>query len=219
MDKQTPQLLLSNIWKSARPISLWILAIAAVSMLLFLYFSCNQQRNDLETANMKLLDQNEQTRALRADFEALKQQISEQKSLLISQKNQVDKTTQELSTTNDDLRTTREETSSLKKVMNDWQKDYVTTLLKVEEKTDGARNSITDLNKQYDDINEQLNSLKAQANTQDVPGLREEVKNLKYVLDQMLSALPAGAPTTQSIQRQIHPAVIQQPGISGTFTN
>lgn len=158
---------------------------------------------------MKLLDQNEQTRALRADIETLKRQLNEQSSLLTSQKELTDKTTHILSTTNDALKTTREETDALKKTMNGWQKDYVTTLLKVEEKTDAARNQIPDLNKQCDDINEQLNNFKAQITAQDVPGLREDVKNLKYALDQMLSALPTGDPTTQAIQRKMHPSVVQ----------
>jgi len=201
--------MLLSIRRRSLTAALLILPATAAAMLLYICYSYHQQRNDLKIINTRLLDQNEQARALRADIETLKQQLDDQKSRLTSHKEQTEKIEGAVAETNNELKMSRKEINSLKTAMNDWQKDYVTTLLKVEEKTDAAKDQISDLNKQYDNINEQMNSLEAQAAIDDVSGLRKEIDNLKYILSQIQGFLPAGAPSTQPFQQQAHPALAQ----------
>ncbi|MBF0618946.1 MAG: hypothetical protein HQL19_02135 [Candidatus Omnitrophica bacterium] len=87
----------------------------------------------------------------------------------------------------------------------DWQKDYVATLLKLEEKLTASAESIVFLTAR-------IKRLDGDLSFQNMESLRNQVKFLKHALDQIMHALPAEDPAAQSIQRDFNPYIFSNSG-------
>ncbi len=180
-----------------------ILAASAIALGLYLFSNYNQQNLDLQTAIKKLSDQTAAIASLQADMANLKEEFATQKTSLAAQKEQVHQAANDILKIKTDTANTRADIESIKNSIKDWQKDFITALLNIEKKSDDANDAVKSLN-------DQTQNLKAQLSIQNIPGLQEEVKSLKYHLNQLISTLPASDPLKQSLQNQQHPSVFKK---------
>ncbi|MBF0595247.1 MAG: hypothetical protein HQL22_09790 [Candidatus Omnitrophica bacterium] len=178
------------------------LATAALALGVCLLFLFIRKNDDLDAAMKRLSVQNNaRISALQAGIDALKQDGLEQKAALAGDKQRTDDMAREIVGINSDLLATHQDVFSVKQEMKDWQKEYVSALVKVES---NVRQSVDRIH----ELDEELRQFQEQT-ARNTDELKQGLQSLKFVLDQAVSTLPASDPATQSMQRRLHPDLIK----------